>query len=456
MAGATISSVERPDAAFSVLQELKRFLAHAQLRLTRDRRDCNTLYMFQDRSNLKTTADAVRDDRRLRKFIEQSATLTEELALANQLAIGPAGPSVEGVGLERILIAYDLASRYGQEQTADWVEGRSGWRRDITQILSFFSQMAQRRYEKSTPQMTVAYYPAPLRAGIGYGQLGKPLLDEYKALLRLCRDAHTVLVVHQGSVISGLLAGFGRTAADADDVPPIPPRLEHLRNLSHDKHENPPIVFNLNANGSMEILAKAELAFRRVNNIWRFTNLSGALEAIQKTLGMAASSNPAQVAHNFLSLALDLADRGEGALLFLCDEPTTDVLDRLLDSRDGIIRKLPGLPYQELSARTRFTQLVGNQQLSLQNGAYRQLSPLLRDLCSIDGATLFSYRGQLLGFGCIVKVGTDALRVKIGVRQEGARSAAAKAVSQRGIAIKVSTDGDATLYLHGVEWGTFC
>jgi hypothetical protein len=164
------------------------------------------------------------------------------------------------------------------------------------------------------------------------------------------------------------------------------------------------------------------------------------------------------VAHNFLALALDLADRGEGALLFLCDEPTTEVLDTLLDSRDGLIRELPGLPYQELSARTRFTQLVGLQRLSLRKDAYRNLNPLLRDVCSIDGATVFSYKGDLLGFGCIVRLNTDSApqRDPLSYRQEGARSAAAKAISRRGIAIKVSTDGDATLFLNGDDWGTFC
>ena len=445
---------ERPDAAYAVLHELQRFAAHAHLKSTREGPDLHTLCGFSDGTYLTAASKAV--DPSLHEFIRRSAKLTDDLANDKRLTTGPAGPSVDGVGLERILIAYDLASRYGEQDHDEWLTGSSVWRQDISHILSFFSQMAQRRYEKSTAQMTVAYYPTPARGSVGYGQLGKSLLDEYKALLRLCRDAHTVLVIHRGSIISDLASSFGGSMKETDspDIAPIPPRLGHLRNLPTEDGLYP-VVFNLNTNGSMEILANSELAFRRVNNVWRFTNLRGALEAIRNELA-PLSDNPNQVAHNFLALALDLADSGEGALLFLCNEPTTEVLDGLLDSRDGVIRKLPGLPYQELSARTRFTQLVGQQRLSLQKGPYRQLSPLLRDVCSIDGATVFSYRGDLLGFGCIVRLDSPLPRDPLDHRQEGARSAATKAISRRGVAIKVSTDGDATLFLPSGEWGTFC
>ena len=233
------------------------------------------------------------------------------------------------MGLERIIIAFELASRYREQVPGEWERGESTFRADISNILSFFSQMAQRDYEKSMAQMTVAYFPHETRQGVGYGQLGKPLLDEYKGLVRLCRDAHTVLMVHSGSVISGLVAGPGSLAVDAEnfDLPPIPPRLAHLRYLP-EEYDTRPFVFNLNSTGSMEILANGELAFRKVNNTWRFACVRGALNAIRKELDGRTADNR-MVSFNFLALALDLADRGEGALLFLCNEPTTDVLDKL-------------------------------------------------------------------------------------------------------------------------------
>ena len=455
MSAHSSDGAERPDAAFALLHELKHFVAQAHLKSTPNH--IGTLHRFHDGSYIAPTDSDVFKDQRVSEFIRRSAKLIDVLAEAGRLRTGPAGASVDGVGLERILIAYELASRYSEQDNTEWQTGSSEWLQDISNILSFFSQMAQRRYEKSSAQMTVAYYPHSAPAGIPYGQLGKPLLDEYKALLRLCRDAHTVLVVHRACVISDLITGSPSKDVGRDifDIPPIPLRLEHLRDLPS-QHGVPPVVFNLNTNGSMEILARSELAFRRVNNIWRYTNLRGALNAIKTELNTVASDN-SLIAHNFLALALDLADRGEGALPFLCDEPSTEILNELLDSQDGVIRGLTGLPYQELAARTRFSYLVGRQELSLGKAPYRQLSSLLRDVCSIDGATVFSYKGDLLGFGCIVKLSASLEAKRIAPRQEGARSAAAKAISRHGIAIKVSTDGDATLFLRDVgEWGTFC
>jgi hypothetical protein len=445
-----------PDAAYAVVHELRHFVSQARLSTTSDGPDVNTVFAFSSGTYLRTLNE-FRVEPPVQNFVTRSAQLTEALALARRLNLGPAGPSVEGVGLERILIAFELANLYEEQSIDDWISGNNVWLRDISHILSFFSQMAQRRYEKSTAQMTVAYYPSSNLSPVAFGLLGKPLLDEYKALLRLCRDAHTVLCVNRDLAITGLrtegqgVSGPGDSLARA----PMPPRLAHLRSLPRDGGVEP-IVFNLNTNGSMEILAKSDLAFRRVNNVWRFVTTSGALTAIQAELESVGGHPSTLVAHNFLSLALDLADRGEGALPFLCDEPTTEVLGDLLDSREGLVRALPGLPLQELSARMRFTQLVGGQKLSLATDTYPRLSPLLRDICSIDGATIFSYGGDLLGFGCIVNIAALTRASGTAPRREGARSAAAKAVSRKGVAIKVSTDGDATLFLQGKEWATFC
>jgi hypothetical protein len=440
----------QPDAAYAVTYDLRHFVAHANLVVARGDTGRAPLHEFRNGSIL-TVTDSTFLPPPVKEFVVRSARLTEALVDADRLRIGPAGASVEGVGLERVLIAFELAHMYQQQDLDFWTNGSSTWLRDITHLLSFFSQTAQRRYEKATGQLTVAYYPEAAPSDAEFGQLGKPLLDEYKAFLRLCRDAHTVLVVHRDSVISGLKSDLVATVfPDNFQIAPVPPRLEHLCRMPEKPKE--PIVFNLNSNGSMEILAKSKLVFRRVNNVWRFATLDGALDLIKSELTAVGGAEPGLVARNFLSLALDLADRGEGALLFLCDEPTVEIFSELFDSLEGVISTVPRFPAHEIPARARFTRLVGDQKLSLRAGPFGQLSPLLADVCSIDGATVFSYGGDLLGFGCIVRLPAVSLPGK----KEGARSAAAKAVSAKGVAIKVSTDGDATLFLHGQEWATFC
>jgi hypothetical protein len=95
--------------------------------------------------------------------------------------------------------------------------------------------------------------------------------------------------------------------------------------------------------------------------------------------------------------------------------------------------------------------MVGYRRLSLGKKFYSQITPLLKDICCIDGATVFSYNGELLGFGCMVKSSSDSRSKE--PEPEGARSTAAIQASQNGIAIKVSSDGDAWLYIKGKKWG---
>ena len=118
---------------------------------------------------------------------------------------------------------------------------------------------------------------------------------------------------------------------------------------------------------------------------------------------------------------------------------------------EGLIRSIPGIPFQELTARTRFTQLVGSRNLNLSRRLYHNMTPLLLDICSIDGCTIFSYQGELLGFGCIVNQ-APLKEVKIS-SDEGSRTTAAKQISKWGIALKISSDGTANLYIGGKEWG---
>ena len=62
-----------------------------------------------------------------------------------------------------------------------------------------------------------------------------------------------------------------------------------------------------------------------------------------------------------LMLALDLAYSGEGALIFLCEEPSDEVLKNLLHHDEGLIKKDLDMPVQELTVRGRFTQSIGEQ-----------------------------------------------------------------------------------------------
>ncbi len=64
-------------------------------------------------------------------------------------------------------------------------------------------------------------------------------------------------------------------------------------------------------------------------------------------------------------------------------------------------------------------------------------------LAAIDGATLFNEAGKLIAYGAVLPMRPSG--------SEGARSAAARALSEQGFVIKVSADGPITLYEGGRE-----
>lgn len=423
--------------AYAAWHELRHFVGQTSLTLVPSQEKPPARRQLEDFDELVLVSghDKAELPDEVRLFVTNSCRVVKDLVTQGIKWPGGAGPAVEGVGLERLMIAGELERR-GEE--GPW------WRDDVSNILSFFSQTSQRRYEKTSPQLTVAYYPEPAADG-GYGVLGKSLLDQYKALLRLCRDGHTIVVVQRGCTITNIMDNQ-RFDKRSHLKYPVPPRLAHLQQLSEKGY----VVFNLNSNASMEIFAAGQLVFRKVNDVWRFLSVGSVLKLVKDELAKCAGN--LQIARNLLSLAMDLADRGEGALLYLCDEPTDVVLGSVLVPGEGLIRSFGGWPNQELTPRMMFTELIGRRDLCLSKGPYHAMTPLLRDLCSIDGATVFSYKGLLLGFGCLVAIGAsevwDPRR-----RREGARSAAAKFVSKNGLAIKVSSDGDAIVFVDEEETG---
>lgn len=413
--------------SFSAWHELRQFVSQTSLLVESFPEKDYELYRFRDGQCLASSVPVGELPDGLGKFLREAARFVD--GNADRIHWESGGPALNGVGLERQIIARRLRPESPPHT----------WEKDITGILSFFSQTAQRRYEQSSPQLTVEYAPQP-RSTRTYGELGKPLLDEYRAFLRLCRDARTVIQVEGGLAITDINDDVPGTAADGT----VPSRLAHIQSRTMEKRHV--VVFNLNRNGSQEIFQDGRAVFRQVNGMWRLLLVDDGLRALGTAIRPIGSE---EIARNLITLALDLADAGEGALLVLCEDPTKEALEELFVGDEGLVRDIPGTSLQELAARTRFTQLVATRSLRLK-GPYTHISPLLRDVCGIDGATVFTYEGELLGFGCLVR---QQLSPRWEAAAEGARTTAAKQASHKGVAIKVSSDGTASLYIGGREWG---
>lgn len=148
------------------------------------------------------------------------------------------------------------------------------------------------------------------------------------------------------------------------------------------------------------------------------------------------------------SLSLELQNRyGDlGLLLF-------DIARRLsFSGRGGILAISPTLPEGILMKDDVIAARNNHGSDHIEWGFHRLLpdsniqnleSEFLVSLASIDGATIVSPSGQLLAYGAVVpnKPGGS----------EGARTSAAKALSEFGLVLKISADGPITIYEESCE-----
>jgi len=73
---------------------------------------------------------------------------------------------------------------------------------------------------------------------------------------------------------------------------------------------------------------------------------------------------------------------------------------------------------------------------------------LIVELAALDGAIVLSNQGELLAYGAVLE---PKRRGKVDA-EEGSRTKAAIGASNYGLAIKVSSDGDITVYVRGKEF----
>jgi hypothetical protein len=148
-----------------------------------------------------------------------------------------------------------------------------------------------------------------------------------------------------------------------------------------------------------------------------------------------------------------LATRGDGGLFAIVDElpPGVHEKDQVslavaaaarigedteysITTEDAIISR-PTNPLRKSHPEWYFHALVPDRSV-VSLGAYA-----LATLAAIDGATIISKEGALLAYGAVVPSQPS--------EAEGARSAAARHLSEYGLVIKVSADGPIALFVQG-------
>jgi DNA integrity scanning protein DisA with diadenylate cyclase activity len=153
------------------------------------------------------------------------------------------------------------------------------------------------------------------------------------------------------------------------------------------------------------------------------TQLTGICPAKRKAL-------PAHLARHLTTTALTLRDDRLGALLVVSS--SDDMIGRLIRNRQENVSPVEAL-YSGL--------FVGRRLCSL--------SPqLVCNAAALDGAVVIDRNGIVRGIGCIF----ETKRVKTSA--EGARTRAAMFASNDGVALKISQDGEMSVFSNGKNHAT--
>lgn len=207
------------------------------------------------------------------------------------------------------------------------------------------------------------------------------------------------------------------------------------------------LALGLRTDGSIVIFAKGRPLFVKRSGRWRGMLWSSAREAICKEYG--------EVGAVIFNAALILSTTGHGGVLGIV-ENIPDGLEKkdLVD----IARKEASSITPELMYHVKTNESVAAELPRAIEGMHPEWlfhtllpsdqasslgSSMIAMLAAIDGATIISKDGRLLAYGAVIPSRPS--------KAEGARSAAARELSNVGFVIKVSADGPIALYDAGKQ-----
>lgn len=326
------------------------------------------------------------------------------------------------------IIAHELADHYaryaGEEQYSF-----KGYRTDsphdmlastIVRALDYLKDLAsvQVEHQRLSHGLLIAPHPSEAVDSRRYpDELKKmqrtPLLaDGFRSLLRLLPDGRPVDLLTRHM----LDQQFGA----------LPRQFGALSFATSASRCHKGIVIVLRPEGSIVTFVGGEPLFTGRGGEW-----SGLLwNAIRSEM----AERWGEVGRLVFDAALILATDGKGGILCIADRRSLQLSEKdRVDLARSIDRKSDGSPYSEW---------VFHNMLPSDNVLDMGVETLAM-LASIDGATIIEPTGTLIAYGAIVPSKLS--------QEEGARAAAARALSKRGFVIKISEDGPIELFQNEKE-----
>lgn len=194
----------------------------------------------------------------------------------------------------------------------------------------------------------------------------------------------------------------------------------------------------LSRQGDILIFEEGTLRFSYRFGRWQYWSHSFLL-GLLRNQARAQRVSPSQVGRvigPIYRAALDISFRRSGGLFVILKN--RENLRKLVRSGDAVGDD------QRLSADADFDAIFNGKTIKT---VHRTIAV---ELASLDGAIVIDNTGNIRAYGAVLKTGLRAANK--GKRVEGSRTQAAIAASQYGLTIKISSDGDITVFAGGEEY----
>jgi hypothetical protein len=289
----------------------------------------------------------------------------------------------------------------------------------LEEALSTLCLLSHRRYEGRIPELAVCFAPSRLV------RFGRQFLGSKKSAVLLKGGALLLRCLGNGRVLD---------VVDLDFEPPRPSSgralgpLDQIATLNY-SYDHAAVTTILTRQGEVLVAMGARICFSWDAASWRLYPAHGLAEQLRALLTKVCTGKekvlPVHLAQHMTTMALTLREDRLGALLVVSS--SEQMVERLIRSRQANLS-----PVEELYSRL----FVGRRLCDL--------SPQLAcNAAALDGAVVIDQNGIVRGIGCIFETGRRRTAA------EGARTRAALFGSKEGVALKISQDGEMSVFNNG-------
>jgi hypothetical protein len=297
----------------------------------------------------------------------------------------------------------------------------------LEEAISTLCLLSHRRYEGRIPELAVCFGHSRRRPG-----RQEPAVRFGRDFLRSKKSA----VLLKGGALLLHCLGNGRVVkvVDLDFVPPalvsgraLGP-LDQISTLNY-SYDHAAVTTILTRQGEVLVAMGARICFSWDAASWRLYPAKRLADRLCSLLTPVCAGNgkalPGHLAQHMTTIALTLREDGLGALLVVSS--SEDMINRLIRNRQANVSPVEAL----------YSRLFVGRKLC-------DLSPqLMCNAAALDGAVVIDGNGIVRGIGCIFETGRRRTAA------EGARTRAALFASKDGVVLKISQDGEMSIYRNG-------